>query len=92
MSEPQFTPGPWRWEGVELVCTRMALPVSVLNPLKRGIGLRESDAALIAAAPDLYVALEAAMSVRLGTLKIRDGLKIIEQAHAALARARGETA
>ena len=94
MSEARFTPGPWRIAGKGTIRTEEGWigHVHWRN--------RDPNAALIAAAPDLYSALEFAVrELRL----VRDGSlhgtpnsvfalipEAIEKADAALSRARGE--
>lgn len=91
MSEPKFTPGPW------IVCPDVGLQIPVASVAKEGLkrnvshvaGIRNGEGAanahLIAAAPDLYEALD--------NLENDDGSipdhawKLVQ---AALAKARGE--
>ena len=58
MSDPKFTPGPWKWlhypDGRKLLA---ALSRAVVHCPDAPIGMDEADAHLIAAAPDLYAAL-----------------------------------
>ena len=95
MSETKHTPGPWEWEGGELLSDRFR----VLEWTYSGIdAYNPADKTLIAAAPDLYAALK----------RLVDGIndewhplfnspgpmsdderKALEQAEAALAKAEG---
>jgi hypothetical protein len=83
-NETKWTPGPW------------TVAPFTSNPQHSSVAARDdvtvaevfdrpADARLIAAAPDLYAALEAFM--RLGTM---DDQAAIDAARAALAKARGE--
>lgn len=86
--ETKFTPGPW-WiqqdgvtvcppkpRGQTIICRAATVPLDRKQ--------REANAALIAAAPDLFAALEAVVAVA--------DRKTVEfdMAHAAIAKARGE--
>lgn len=93
MSETKHTPGPWgmfrkvgrnmRWhiraggyDGTEIVSLTQA---------------QEADACLIAAAPELYEALDSAVSALMIAAELHPGLKpALDKARAALAKARGE--
>jgi len=110
MSEARFTPGPWAVTGQSdagryiVVKAANGRTVARVPFSRENLPLSEitdaSDAALIAAAPDLYAALEFAVrELRL----VRDGSlhgtpnsvfalipEAIEKADAALSRARGE--
>lgn len=52
--ETKFTPGPWEWEGSQLLATRETHSESVL--IAEGIG--EADKRLIAAAPEMLATLQ----------------------------------
>jgi hypothetical protein len=93
MEATKWTPGPWRlneWRhvvgpnGKEIRCTGLSLAGG-------NVGLEEPEAndALIAAAPDLYAALADLVDVidRLGAIRSSR----MDDARAALAKARGET-
>jgi hypothetical protein len=58
MSEPTFTPGPWRAEQDALGHWAILWPHSTKRAVARKV-YSEDDARLIAAAPDLYEALAA---------------------------------
>lgn len=101
MSEPKFTPGPWR------VCNQ-ALIFSGENIIAETYGYDDhvfSNAHLIAAAPDLYTELETVCDELEHRIKaeysdmtnypsaLRDmelELTLVKAARAALAKARGE--
>lgn len=103
MSAPQFTPGPWQRSGVrnklgEHDCLAVGpdgfsiafLPIGARPGEQAGA---IADARLIAAAPELYEALEtltifAAETIR--RLKLKDTNGIVAAADSALAKARGE--
>ena len=96
-NEPKFTPGPWNYKGSEIISTheKRGRPVSVVD-LFGAMGGEDSDADahLIAAAPDLYEALEHLQSVQNGPPLIRfeaDWQEAMAKTKAALAKARGET-
>ena len=85
MVETKFTPGPWRcdsagvWSGTGWV----------LEPDSDKCYIKVVDMHIIAAAPDMYAALEAAISWRgLDGDGISDPVR--KQLYAALAKARGE--
>lgn len=94
MSNPNttHTPGPWlwRWESSSLhqVCTKHRYGPVVLSPSYdyedgQEIQVSDRDAALIASAPDLLVALE-------GILRVADCATVeFAVASAAIAKARG---
>ena len=95
MSETRFTPGPWR-------IVRYCEDIEIANVADLlhfyGGETAEANAALIAAAPELYAALEA-MVARFDEYNahyIYDGNGVIparpelDKARAALAKARGE--
>lgn len=52
------TPGPWQWAGAMLVASRVGTVVLRTHGHRE---VREADAALVAAAPELLEALEAAL-------------------------------
>ena len=100
MSETKFSPGPWIVLKVER-CGNIHhwIGLSDLGPVAGIGGLRgdrnmlvqgmidEHDAALIAAAPDLYEALEALCT----SGGADDGTDLIANGLSALAKARGES-
>lgn len=78
MNAPKFTPAPW----------------NVSTPNCRGnssIGIQRANAALIAASPELYAALERLVEKCDNTPLADDSCIDTLAAHAALAKARGET-
>lgn len=97
MSEPKFTPGPWKAEkctcGHEC-CTKYNINISGANGM-----FDKDDANLIAAAPEMYTALsDLILGTPIGsqnrdddglTAYPRDMEKRIEQAISALKKARG---
>jgi hypothetical protein len=89
--ETKFTPGPWRhvaeggWDGV-MAPGGMVVCKLVLNEPR--------NANLIAAAPEIYAALhhaETVMMIVQPRSHMREYLAALEQARAALAKARGES-
>ena len=144
MSEPKWTPGPWRWEcrpmhhSIELCGGRPQYDLTILQPVRWGMGgasmrvqahdgtsmvgkahewqqpipgrehharwiqtIRHPDLDLIAAAPELYEALESLLfdykeeakgwTFEDDTKAQSMVLKLIANAEAAMAKARGET-
>lgn len=102
MSAPQFIPGPWRAVRIadpqtnQPYCTLYQTWVDVQSEsgvticgLWANQGARMADANLIAAAPDMYAALEALLSLVLASGAVPP-LPEIKNASAALAKARGE--
>jgi len=88
MSETKFTPGPWElvsknWEG-RIVNGSDGNWIADLTMYH---DTSESNAHLIASAPDLYEALELILSDE----DYRGSLDAILLAHSALAKARGES-
>lgn len=91
MSETKFTPAPWVLEP-----TPSGLAVEVFSGDDFICRTRIKDGALIAAAPDLYAALERVLSemqemAARSDLISDDEALAMNEARAALARARGET-
>lgn len=69
MTAPKFTPGPWsevsaqiRAASGSVVCEVFSQPADAGK--RYGYGVSDANAALIAAAPELYAALEDALSDR----------------------------
>lgn len=104
MSEASFTPGPWSIgpdhfdEGYREIAIQapngaggLCYPAAVVLQFPTVIGMQDANAALIAAAPDLYAAAQAAFDYldnwEPGSPGIID---TIEQLRSALAKARGE--
>lgn len=89
MQDAKFTPGPWTKKSTSSVDDRFGKGVADLS-LRRDLLEMDANAALIAAAPDLYDALWQILD-DMG----RDGTCCCsaakEQAIVAMARARGET-
>lgn len=92
MSAPKFTPGPWDvikprdTGGWGLCVAHTGVPgVIVARIPGRSINTREANAQFIAAAPDMYAAIE---EVARGDSDCCDSLRLL--ARAALAKARGE--
>lgn len=102
MSAPKFTPGPWSThrEGHSTVYVDAPLGGGVLQevaacgPTAEGAEQQDANARLIAAAPELYEALEAVeLACRMGippgeVLSLNSTIRLA--ARAALAKARGE--
>ena len=95
MTERKWTPGPWEADGCFIDANRCM--EQVCNTLSSVNGRNFADARLIAAAPDLYEALESAeesiatfMGVHGYPMDSGAG-DILRQVSAALAKARGET-
>jgi hypothetical protein len=95
MSEPKFTPGPWAWKTLkddsdfDALITGAGKEIFIYYTDEEVEHLSKPDAALIAAAPDLYDALE----LVLGT-DFRDPVcceKLFTLTQATLEKARGET-
>lgn len=102
---PTFTPGPWRVFDGDLVVAgnaQVAYPATLAFP-DNPVGLdgpysdeqREANARLIAAAPDLYAALQTAKHVMVNVDATvgdnwREYAAAIDAARAALARVNGE--
>lgn len=112
MGEASFTPGPWsvkvddqsgigRTHSV-YICTKAGWPEGQLARVnvQDGLGEREANARLIAAAPDLYEAVAAFLAYDAGDDDAPDaGVRMmldydhaLTLARAALAKANGETA
>ena len=89
---PRWTPGPWKAERANVGDRH---PLFVVSPERSMPVWCDADAHLIAAAPDLYTALEWAlaqiMGNQAGELR-RYGIKAVDlrKAYDALAKARGE--
>lgn len=83
-------PGPWKSAGYEVVREGDVLVCNIsgwMNPERA-----RATGALISAAPELASALEAALRViNSRTPSMGDELAVLEQGHAALAKARGES-
>lgn len=64
MDETKFTPGPWRTERPDPDCNWLSVIIGDCKPIAEVTydGLEASNAHLIAAAPELYQALEKAVN------------------------------
>lgn len=107
MSEPRFTPGPWWnesgtihcknpkvWTGECHSCVHPAIVNDVYWKSDNPDAEHEANAALVAAAPDLYAALEKIRTICESLCGDADEqcaiIEIREIAKSALAKARGE--
>lgn len=91
MAEPRWTPAPWRVEGRRVVALKEKW---VCECPSGGIihgKVDAANAALIAAAPDLYEALIKCQRHLAVNAVTQDLVELYEEVRAALARARGET-
>jgi hypothetical protein len=96
MSAPAFTPGPWTfndpWAGFSSITDadgKLIFGIARGDPDEtQPVPVCEANARLIAAAPELYEALNALLTYVAGF--DREGLPVFEQSAAALAKARGE--
>lgn len=97
--EPKFTPGPWVFEHVR--GNHFTSSPELTFPDGSGVPLgavSDADGHLIAAAPDLYAALETLLAMQ-DQMRRKPGGGVLPadygiargKAHAALARARGES-
>lgn len=91
MSETRFTPGPWR-KATGITYCAVRSDEGVIADMRLVDGYYNTfDASLIAAAPELYEALEfAAKTLERTANDNLDGRNAATQARAALAKARGE--
>jgi hypothetical protein len=90
--EPKFTPGPWKVrhlrEGhVDETFVAQSLAGSIAGVDGMGRDINRANAALIAAAPDLYAALERVLHWQPND----SASDLVAVAEAALSRARGES-
>jgi len=102
MEKAAYTPGPWRAEGWKNVVVNLPTGETIAlcpGPKYAPLGVFQANAALIAAAPDLLEALEAAYSVlRNGDSRTLPEPLMVEHVstlpviRAAIAKARGEVA
>ena len=98
MTEPKFTPGPWRIgtpppNGQQTIGTKDGLMVAVATTGVQMLGQTLANAHLIAAAPDLYKTLEWAYTtaVEHDDQDKFDWAIYCERLYQALAKARGES-
>lgn len=89
-----FTPGPWRWSGewstLRGICSIGGGYVGVEAPREVEVEAWHANVNLIAAAPDLYAALEALMRMQVGEHHADARLEAEWAATAALKKAMGE--
>ncbi|MCP1243011.1 hypothetical protein [Acetobacter lambici] len=92
MSEAKFTPGPWRvrFGNIGHVTAENGALVSKCQRLTSLCNL-QANARLIAAAPDLYGALERVVNVSAEIAPEAQDANVFADARAALAKAQGET-
>lgn len=96
MAEPKWTPGPWRahgWNDLSNVVPIYGLGCWVASAqYLGGTELAKINARLIAAAPDLAEALHSTLTLLKAFVTREDDIAraVLEQAEAALAKARGE--
>ena len=84
MTEAKRTPGPWHiMEGTDWVIVSPEVSVAAVYTPRGDPEVRQANARLIAAAPDMLAALE-------GLIHDFDRLKAEEIARAAIAKAKGE--
>lgn len=95
MSEPKFTPGPWKIEARRDICDEFECWLHPIN-LHIHDRISDEDAHLIAAAPELYEALSHlepyldAIICYASTIEEHPQNGYILETKAALAKARGE--
>lgn len=92
MGKSKFTSGPWEWDvsgAINLLVTIEPKRKCVLEAFAQ---MRVADAVLIAAAPDLYEAIEKILKRAESSWRLEEHLKfdgLYQPAEAALAKARG---
>jgi hypothetical protein len=103
MSDTKFTPGEWRKDGNgNRVTTQRGIIAECPVPQKGGVFDCQANAHLIAAAPELYAALEEMDSAAVYLCAVQANPKLLgtatakftdarEHTRAALAKARGES-
>ncbi|CAA2139489.1 hypothetical protein [Hyphomicrobium sp. ghe19] len=71
---PQFTPGPWSWDSGELVADGgfLVLGAGLAKNGASYVSVKDEDKPIIAAAPDLYEALEALVLTVIGYERINN--------------------
>ncbi len=85
-----WTPGPWWWEVTVLESERREV-LTTRSRLAMGTGEDIANTHLIAAAPDLYEALERILRMPVNGVPLRDWEDYsVKEALGALAKARGE--
>jgi len=85
MSETNFTPGPWKLNG-HYIEARSGLGIARIAIVDDGAGTLPGNASILAAAPELYEALDGLLDA-LPSATMHPAIKA---ARAALAKARGE--
>jgi len=94
MNETKFTPGPWRWNKDKSVLFSRLNAAVVDSKEDEHVGavvvVNNANANLIAAAPELYNALELLVNGFYEVDSLEQWEMWIDQARAALAKARGE--
>lgn len=92
MADPRWTPGPWyireRTGGFTIWSDHGAVTSTTITPLSSRRAEGEANARLVAAAPDLYEALEMVRDANESDPHIPPSA--LAKIHAALAKARGE--
>lgn len=96
MTETKFTKGPWFIDSKLIVGPRIDSDgqdngfISEVCDASLSIGNKKANANLIAAAPDLYEALQRLVNVTSEIAPDVQGANVFTDARAALAKARGE--
>lgn len=86
MAEPKFSPGPWRWTNDKYLAGEGGQLL-----IRASFMTNDVDMLLIAAAPDLYAALDDLLDYRGGAESALEDDHVVDRAKAALAKARGES-
>lgn len=94
MSETTFTPGPWNWDGNELVADGgfLVLGAGIAKNGASYISVKDEDKPIIAAAPEMYEALTECLAHfdKWFDAANDDQCHVVGRVKAALAKARGE--
>jgi hypothetical protein len=88
MTNPKFTPGPWITHGDSVLSFDRLKTIATTHVYSHGERL--SDASLIAAAPEMYEALENLYDKGFASLSENERAARLVAAGAVLAKARGE--